>query len=318
MEKHLLGFDIGGTKCAAILGKVSINNQFQILGKRVFSTSSAPTPELCISRFISEAEDMMSALPGIMPEAIGISCGGPLDSSRGIIMSPPNLPGWDDVPICEIIARHFHLPVKLCNDADASALAEWRFGAGRGTQNMAFLTFGTGLGAGLILQGKLYSGACGMAGECGHIRLANDGPVGYGKRGSFEGFCSGGGIAQLGQAYAARHIPLPWCKSHAEIASITAKDIANAANAGDASARAIFEESGRRLGAGLSILIDLLNLERIVIGSIFQRCEHLLRPTMEETLKQEALPQSLAKCSIVPAELGENIGDVAALSVGIL
>ncbi|MBO4511650.1 MAG: ROK family protein [Victivallales bacterium] len=318
MEKHLLGFDIGGTKCAAILGKVSINNQFQILGKRVFSTSSAPTPELCISRFISEAEDMMSALPGIMPEAIGISCGGPLDSSRGIIMSPPNLPGWDDVPICEIIARHFHLPVKLCNDADACALAEWRFGAGRGTQNMAFLTFGTGLGAGLILQGKLYSGACGMAGECGHIRLANDGPVGYGKRGSFEGFCSGGGIAQLGQAYAARHIPLPWCKSHAEIASITAKDIANAANAGDASARAIFEESGRRLGAGLSILIDLLNLERIVIGSIFQRCEHLLRPTMEETLKQEALPQSLAKCSIVPAELGENIGDVAALSVGIL
>ena len=318
MEKHLLGFDIGGTKCAAILGKVSPNNQFQILERRVFSTSSARSPELCISRLMSEGEAMVSALPGVMPEAIGISCGGPLDSHRGIIMSPPNLPGWDDVPICEIIGNHFHLPVKLCNDADACALAEWRFGAGRGTQNMAFLTFGTGLGAGLILQGKLYSGACGMAGECGHIRLANDGPVGYGKRGSFEGFCSGGGIAQLGQAYAARHIPLPWCKSHAEIASITAKDIANAANSGDASARAIFEESGRRLGAGLSILIDLLNLERIVIGSIFQRCEHLLRPSMEEVLKQETLPQSLAKCSIVPAALGENIGDVAALSVAIL
>ena len=317
MEKWLLGFDIGGTKCAAIVGKVE-SGRFQIVEKRVFATAAFPGPEKCIARFLAEAEDMLTRHPGADAEAVGISCGGPLDSRRGVILSPPNLPGWDEVPICEIIADRFHLPVKLCNDADACALAEWKFGAGRGAENMAFLTFGTGLGAGLILNGKLYSGSCGMAGECGHIRLAPDGPEGYGKRGSFEGFCSGGGIARLGRSYAAEHLPLSWCGTPEDLPSITAKTIAEAANAGDPAARAVFEESGRRLGAGLSILIDLLNLEKIVIGSIFQRCEHLLRPPMEEVLKRETLPQSLARCQILAAELGETIGDVAALSAALL
>ena len=119
--------------------------------------------------------------------AIGISCGGPLDCARGRILSPPNLPGWDEVPVVSRLADRFGVPVRLANDADACALAEWRFGAGRGTQNMIFLTFGTGLGAGLILDGRLYRGASSSAGEVGHIRMAVDGPLGYGKRGSLEG-----------------------------------------------------------------------------------------------------------------------------------
>lgn len=144
-----------------------------------------------------------------MPEGeiagIGISCGGPLDSRRGVILSPPNLPGWDEVPVKAYFERETGAPAMLRNDADACAVAEWRYGAGRGCRNMVFLTFGTGFGAGLILNGALYSGSCDMAGEIGHIRAPGDPayrPVGYGKSGSFEGYCSGGGIAELGRAIA--------------------------------------------------------------------------------------------------------------------
>ncbi len=317
MKKWLVGFDIGGTKCAVVLGSVE-EDRFEVIAKSVFPTADFPVPEECIGKLCIEAEKLIAEHPEAEVTAAGISCGGPLDSKTGVILSPPNLPGWDEVPICRIIAGRMGIPVRLCNDADACAVAEWKFGAGRGAANMAFLTFGTGLGAGLILDGKLYSGSCGMAGECGHIRLAEDGPVGYGKKGSFEGFCSGGGIARLGRRYAAERLPLPWCRSVDELDSITAKSIAEAAVQGDADAIAVYRESGRRLGQGLAVLIDLLNLERIVIGSVFQRSEALLRPAMEEVLQAEALPMSLARCSIVPAELRDDIGDIAALSVAAL
>ena len=125
-----------------------------------------------------------------------------MDSARGIIREPPNLPGWVDVPITDMLTARLGLPAALCNDANACALAEWRFGAGKGTRNMVFLTFGTGMGAGLILDGRLYAGTCDAAGEIGHMRLAPDGPVGFFKAGSFEGFCSGGGLAKMGQRLA--------------------------------------------------------------------------------------------------------------------
>ena len=249
----------------------------------------------------------------------GISCGGPLDAEKGIVQSPPNLPGWDDVPVADMVSARTGLFAKLENDANACALAEWRFGAGRGTKNMIFLTFGTGLGAGVIMNGQLCGGANGMAGECGHIRLAPDGPVGYGKAGSFEGFCSGGGIAQLGRFRAEKALadgaPLAWCRTAADLENISAKTIAIAADAGDEAARAVYAESGRRLGMGLSILIDILNPECIVIGSVFARSENLLRPAMEEVLCREALPASLRICRIVPAALGEAIGDLASLAI---
>lgn len=317
MEDWKIGFDIGGTKCAAILGKIQ-DGTIEVVKKSVFATAETVSPFDCIERFSRETENILKEFPDIAPTSIGISCGGPLDSKLGIVLSPPNLPGWDEIPVCSILQNRFKLPVKLCNDADACAVAEWKFGAGRGVENMAFLTFGTGLGAGLILDGKLYSGCCGMAGECGHIRLAETGPEGYGKKGSFEGFCSGGGIARMGRMYAEKHLPLSWCKTAGDLEKITAKSIAEAANAGDSAAKYIYEESGRKLGYGLSILIDLLNLERIVIGSVFQRSENLLRPAMEEVLKAETLPLNLQKCRIVPAELGDRIGDIAALSVASL
>ncbi len=178
------------------------------------------------------------------------------------------------------------------------------------------------MGAGLILGGRLYTGACAMAGEVGHIRLAQDGPIGFGKAGSFEGFCSGGGLAQQGRAAAQAALaagrPLAWCPDHDALAHISAKSIAQAALAGDADALAIYAACGRRLGQALSLFVDILNPQRIVIGSIFQRSEALLSPEMQRVMQAECIPRNLAHCQVVPAQLGDSIGDAAALSVALL
>ena len=184
---------------------------------------------------------------------------------------------------------------------------------------MIFFTFGTGLGAGLILNGRLYSGSSGMAGEAGHVRLARSGPMGYGKAGSFEGFCSGGGIAKLAKARAAAALRRgePWSIAEDEeaIEALDARVIAEAARAGDANARSIFKTVGKRLGQGLSIMLDILNPDVIVIGSIYQRCEDLLRDEAMRVIRREVLPETVAAFRLLPAELGDSIGDIAALAV---
>ncbi len=261
----------------------------------------------------------MAGLFNSQIKAIGISCGGPLDSASGVILSPPNLPGWDGIPITHYLSRRFNVPAAIQNDANACAMAEHRFGAGRGARNMIFLTFGTGMGAGLILNGEIYCGANGMAGEVGHMRLSSYGSVGYGKAGSFEGFCSGGGIAQLGCALALERIqrgePAAFCPDLQSLKKLDAKLIASAANSGDPVAAEVFRGCGKMLGRGLAVLIDILNPELIIIGSIFGRCEKLLRSAMERELEREALPRSRAVCRVVPAALGEALGDFAALAV---
>lgn len=296
----ILGFDIGGTKSAVISGEKTPDG-IKITDKIVFPTVvNSGVPEF-IDFLCDEAEKLCKN-----PESIGISCGGPLDSKNGVIISPPNLPGWENTPICKIISDRFGCKVNLQNDANACAYAEWKFGAGKGTKNMIFLTFGTGLGAGLIIDGKLYSGTNDMAGEVGHIRLEKDGPIGFGKKGSAEGFCSGSGIRQLAE------------KTGSNAFSPSAKDVAKAANKGNETAKAIYENSGRHLGMLLSVLIDVLNPEKIVIGSIFARSENLLRPSMEAVIEKEALKTAASVCEIVPAKLNENIGDYAALATAII
>ncbi|MFC2116959.1 ROK family protein, partial [Bacteroidota bacterium] len=196
---NIIGIDIGGTKCAVLLGNIKDDGDIEVLDKSVYTTADYSTPDKMLPQLQNGITDILkkNQLVANNIASIGISCGGPLDSKRGVVLSPPNLPGWDEVHIVEFFENRFSIPAAIQNDANACALAEWKFGAGRGTQNMIFLTFGTGMGAGLILDGKLYSGTNDNAGEVGHVRLDNIGPVGYGKAGSFEGFCSGGGIAQL-------------------------------------------------------------------------------------------------------------------------
>ena len=155
MKENLLGVDIGGTKCAVIFG-VSDGDRLTVVDKERFATTE-------VNETISHIENALDAMMlrhGLTPDntrAVGISCGGPLDSRRGVVLSPPNLPGWDDVPIVKYFADRFHVPTRVQNDANACALAEWKFGAGGRCRNMVFMTFGTGLGAGLVIEGRLNS-----------------------------------------------------------------------------------------------------------------------------------------------------------------
>ena len=309
----ILGFDIGGTKCAVITADVK-DGKIEITKKEKVSTDLSIPPEKMIEQLISIADKMKN---NQKISSIGISCGGPLDSKKGVINSPPNLSTWVNVPIVDIMKKHFGVPVYLQNDANACAVAEWKFGAGRGKKNLVFMTFGTGLGAGLILDGKLYCGTNDNAGEVGHIRLENDGPLGYGKAGSFEGFCSGGGIAQLGKILAEKAKKKGIMPLYAE-QEITAKTIADAAEKGDKTALEVYKICGEKLGKGISVLIDILNPEVIVIGSIFVRSNHLLWKYAEDIIKKEALTFSADVCKVVPAELGEQIGDYAAIGVALL
>ncbi|MDN4524078.1 ROK family protein [Fictibacillus fluitans] len=317
MKKVLAGIDIGGTKLAVSLAFCT--GELTILEK--ISTDTPSSPKEAVTFFIQSIFQLMKKYHVKEVDSIGISCGGPLDSKNGIILSPPNLPNWDRIDLFTPLQEAFGSPVALQNDANACALAEWQWGAGRGVGNMIFLTFGTGMGAGLILNNQLYSGTNDMAGEAGHIRLEEDGPEGYGKRGSFEGFCSGGGIARFAQEVVLGELEkgrIPaFCKDKDHIPLITAKTVALAAHEGDSTAQWIYEQVGRKLGRGIALLVDILNPERIVIGSIYSRQQQLLEPMVMEELKKESLPQALKVCEIVPAELGEQIGDYASLSVAL-
>jgi glucokinase len=312
------GIDIGGTKCAVSLGQAT-GDGIEVLGKRKFPTPNSP--HKTIENFLNQLDSLLTEHKLEKPDAIGISCGGPLNSRTGMILSPPNLPGWDRIDVVSPFRDKYHVPTALQNDANACGLAEWKWGAGKGFNNVIFLTFGTGMGSGLILDGKLYAGTNDMAGEVGHIRLEADGPAGYGKAGSFEGFCSGGGIARLAQTFALKNIqegqPPSYCPSIDQLAGITAQSVGEAAQRGDQQALEVFRIVGERLGRGLAVLVDTLNPECIVIGSIYGRQQELLEPLVKAELEKEALPLSLSVCRVVSAGLGEQVGDFAALSVGM-
>ena len=314
-----IGLDIGGTKCAISAGepagdaiKILSRDEFPTAGltwqqvleefaRRIEAITSVPTPlaTACAARF---ARGIRS--PSTVPRslsAIGISCGGPLDSKRGVIMSPPNLPGWDNVPVVDFFRKRFNVPVAVQNDANACALAEYLYGSGRGVRNLVFMTFGTGLGAGIIVDGKLYSGANDNAGEIGHIRLAPTGPLGYNKEGSAEGFCSGAGMARLAKIRKGL--------------DLTTKELFARVRAGDPDCTEVFHESAEKLATILAYTIDILNPEVIALGGVFMRNADLFMPIVEPILDREALSLARKVCRIVPAELGESIGDYAALAV---
>ena len=300
----IIGIDIGGSKCAV----VKATDDGAIQQKIRFATRGPAETQ-------TQIWDAIASLD-VRDPVFGVSCGGPLDSQRGLIMSPPNLPGWDAVPICDLLETRFGGRAFLMNDANSGALAEWRFGAGQGCQNIVFLTYGTGMGAGIICDGRLYNGSNGNAGEVGHVRLSQDGPRGYGKMGSFEGWCSGGGIARLAQAEAEkRHGKVAFNPGRME--DITARTVAEAAHNNDSLAIDILDRSGERLGQALAIIIDILNPERVILGSVFHRARRWLEPSMRSSLESEALAGSLAVCQVLPTALGEHIGDYAAIAIAV-
>jgi glucokinase len=318
MQKIYIGVDVGGTKTAVVLS----THPPDCLGRIEFATAPEQGPERALRLIVESARSLLveHGFADASITAVGVSCGSPLDRVQGIIQAPPNLSTWVDVPIRRMLEEAFHTTCRVENDANAGAVAEHRFGAGVGTEHMIFLTLGTGLGAGIIAAGSLYLGANGDAGEIGHVRLSPTGPVGYHKAGSIEGWASGGGIAQLAvRMLEAKHRGRS-SVLHAQLAGgveLTARDVGRAAQAGDAIARSILRRSGERLGQAIAMLIDVLNPQRIVLGGLAWRMGDNLLGPMRKVIAREALPQTLAACEIVPAALGERIGDVAALCVAM-
>ncbi len=298
----ILGLDIGGTKTAVVVG----TNRGEVIARVQFATASERGFEKVFGELSATVDRAMSMAPTPV-KAISVSVGGPLNIFKGIIQSPPNLPGWNEIPLKDLLVQRFSLPVFVEHDGNAGALAEFYFGAGRGFRNIVFLTMGTGLGAGLILDGKVYRGTTDTAGELGHIRIAEDGPQCYGKSGSLEGYGSGTGMAKLA------HIMFPSLWND----STTVADVYSAWKQGSPEAQQVFERAGFYLGRGFAMIADLLNPERIILGGLGLRIRDAFLPSAEKVFRKEALSQSATACSIVPAQLGEAIGDRASLCAAL-
>jgi glucokinase len=308
--------DIGGTKCAVCLADAD----GRIRTRREFATQVERGPEAILSELEDTAEAILQETStgngGLI--GIGVSCGGPLDPERGVIQLPPNLPLWDNVPVRAALESRFPgVQVRLENDANATALAEWRLGAGRGCRNMAFMTVGTGVGGGLILEGRIYRGTSFLAGEIGHTTVLRNGPLcRCGKRGCLEALASGPGVAALAQEsvdYGRGRALM--ARVGGKKASITARDVVECAKEGDAFCAGILEEAGTYLGLGIANLLMILNLERVVLGTLAVHAGELLLKPVREAVSVYAWKPIAEVCSIVPAELGDRAQDLAAVSL---
>jgi len=284
-----LGVDIGGTKIGVCVGDAQAN----VLERTRLITAQFPSPEKVLDEVVRVAYQFPSVSLAQVVQ-VGVSCAGPLDAAGGVVLSPPNLPGWNEVPVCRILEERLGKPVRLENDANAAALAEWQFGAGRGTQNMVFLTCSTGLGGGIIANGRLLRGHSGLAGEVGHLRLTDDGPRAYDKAGSLEGWASGSGLAQQ--------------------AGQPAEEVGRAALDGAPWAIALVARAGEMLGRGLAILCDVLDPEVIVCGTLALRLGDLYLEPARQVLAREAL----RPCRVVPSALADDLPEKAALAVALM
>ena len=322
-KTHVVGIDIGGTKCAVLLGRPA-QGRPTILSRVAVPTPPGGDPRALLARR-AELADRLLAEAGLSRRdvgAVGVSCGGPLDERAGVVLSPPNLPGWEGVPVVDDLQRRLGIRTRLANDANAGALAEWWWGAGSGADTMIFLTFGTGLGAGLIVGGRLHAGPRGLAGEVGHIRIAQRGPLAYGKRGSWEGVTSGNGLRLLAVDRIRRRWAaggsVSFCRDQVDLAALDVIALARAARAGDPLALGVFATGGRYLGRGIAILADVLDPDLVVVGGIYPRCLDLLQSVTLREFAAESLDWPEGGCRIVPSALGEAIGDYSALAVALM
>lgn len=308
-RRSIIGLDIGGTKIACVEGGFD----GQIHRRREIPTCAIRPFDRTFPAVMDLVKEQLAGARSAKRHvaALSVAVGGPLRIRDGFLLNPPHLPGWHNVDLKKRLLEEFPaLPVHVEHDGNAGALAEFRFGAGRsrrGLRHLIFLTFGTGLGAGLILNGKILHGASDTAGEVGHWRLASDGPEGFGKRGSWEAFASGAGLVQL----ASFMFPRRW---HADTAI---RDLVETMLADDDDALTVAAEAGRRMGEGLALLVDALNPQLIVLGSLGVVLGERVLKSARQVLAREALPQAVAACDIVPAALGTRIGDVASLMAAL-
>jgi glucokinase len=306
----VIGLDIGGTKTACVEGTLD----GRILQRAEMHTHAEQPFAATFPEIVRHVEALMATAghEGRTIAAISVSIGGPLKIGEGILIDPPHLPGWHGVPLRARLSEAFpHLPVYVEHDGNAGALAEFYFGIGRNRQDLRhliFLTFGTGIGAGFIVNGQILRGTTDTAGEIGHWRLAEDGPLAFGKKGCWESFASGAGLLHL----AAQMFPARWG------AQKSIRDLVDAILRGDPDAMQVAAVAGHWMGRGLALLIDALNPQVIVFGSLGVVLGERILGTARKVIAEEALPQAAAACQLLPSVLGTSIGDVASLMAAIV
>lgn len=297
-----LGIDIGGTKSAVIIG----DKNGTVLARMSALTPAASWPEAqAVLRTLTRAVCRDAGVKLTAIATAGVSHGGPVNSRTGIAQPPPNLPAWGSLPLKALLEAELGLRVMVENDANATALAEHRWGAGQGCQDMAFLTLGTGIGAGLILNNVLYRGRSDLAGEIGHTTITPDGPLCVcGKRGCLEALASGTALGRCGRELFSDKIS-------------TARDVCALARLGNPLALSIIADAAWALGIGLANLLHTLNLERIVLGTLAVHAGDLLLEPIRAATKAHCWPEIWEGVSIVPAALGDAAQDKAALAAAL-
>lgn len=311
-EKFRIGVDVGGTNVKIAL----VDKKGEIKFPKTVPTRAEMGYEYTIGNIQQSIKDLI-AEAGIDKnslEGIGFGFPGQIDCDKGIVRLSPNIPGWVNVPISEIMQKEFNVSVKVDNDVRCAALAELNFGAGVGCKNLICITVGTGIGSGLIINGKIVRGASNAAGEIGHIKLEmKDGLLcGCGDRGCLEAYASGPSIVAMAKEYVLGGKSARFRELAGSIDAITPAIVAQAANEGDVVARKIFEIMGEYIGLGLTSVVNLLNPEKIVIGGGVADAGDILLDPLRKTLKHRVMPIQGAAVEIVPARLGNTAGIIGA------
>jgi len=306
----LAGLDIGGTKLGWSLGTA----EGTVLASERCPTDHGAAPEMLLERAVAGLWRLAESLDRGAITALGVACPGPFLQPEGRFLEPPNLPRWQGFALTEFLAERVSVPFRAMNDANAGVLAEWTWGAAQGADTAVFLTMSTGMGAGLIIGGRLFEGPLGFAGEVGHLRLAADGPVGFGKRGSVEGYLSGPGLVQVARGEALRSVQLGRDTELEDSDALTPERICDLARSGDPAAVAAIDISGRRLGELCALLTDLLNPDVIVLGTIGTAFPDLFLPRVRTVLDEEAIPRSAAHVDVRTSGL-EQRGEQSALAI---
>ncbi len=302
-EALVAAVDLGGTQTRVAL----VDAEGHLLARRAMRTEPEKGPQDVLERIAgSLAECLAATPPGARPVGIGVGAPGPLDPWRGIIFFAPNMPGWKDVPLKQILEERFGLPTVVGNDANVAAVGERRFGAARGHDEVVYLTISTGVGSGVITGGKLLLGSRGIAGEAGHMTIDMHGPVcACGNRGCLEVYASGTAIARV----AADRLRAGEKSSLAALnRPPTAAEVADAAEAGDALARSVLVNAATALGIGITSLVHLLNPSIVVLGGGVSRSGPIWWDTVRRTVEETAMPVFRTDLRIVPSALGDDVG----------
>jgi glucokinase len=245
--------------------------------------------------------------------AIGMAAPGPINPKLGIIYSAPNIPGWEKLPLAQILHERFNVPVKLGNDANLAALGEWRYGAGQGHHNLLYMTISTGIGGGVIADDQLLLGSHGLAGELGHVTVLPDGPMcGCGHRGHLEALGSGTAIARYVSEQLAQGVP----SSLAELSNPTGRDISMAAEQGDPLAKAALGRAGTFIGYALGDYLHIFNPSIIILGGgVSKSGRFLLEPLRTAMAERVISSEYLHGLVVATAALGDDAGLMGALAL---